>query len=199
MKTKSSTFRLAYLAMLTALVIVLQIISTFSKTLFPFFPFEISLALMPIVLGAITISPYAGAWLGFVCSICVLLSPNTAAFLTVNPFGTIVTVILKGALCGLAAGLVFNILRKLNKYVAVIVAAVICPLVNTGIFILGTLVFFWDTISEWALATGSTDTWGFLIFGMIGVNFLVEFAVNTVLSPIIYRIMNVSKLDRFLK
>lgn len=55
-------------------------------------------------------------------------------FLAVNPGGTVVTVLLKGALAGLLAGAVYKAIEKKNKVVATIVAAIICPVVNTGIF-----------------------------------------------------------------
>ncbi|MBO5326582.1 MAG: ECF transporter S component, partial [Clostridia bacterium] len=49
-------------AMLTALVVVLQLVGSFIR----FGPFSISLVLIPIVIGAATCGPYIGAWLGLV-------------------------------------------------------------------------------------------------------------------------------------
>ena len=69
----------------------------------------ISLVLIPIVIGAATCGPKIGAWLGFVFGIFVLISGDAAAFLSVDIFGTIVTVLLKGTLCGLAAGYVYKL------------------------------------------------------------------------------------------
>lgn len=194
MRTTSNAFRLTYLAILTAIVIVLQLLGSFIK----FGPFEVSLVLLPIVLGVVTGGPLAGAWLGLVFGICVLVSPATQAFMSVHIFGTILTVILKGVLCGLCAGIVFYLLKNKNKYVAVISAAIVCPIVNTGIFLLGTLIFFWDTINMWAIGAG-TNAWTYVIFGMIGGNFLFEVLFNIILCPVLLRLMSVTKLERFLK
>ncbi len=194
MKTTSNAFRLTYLAILTAIVIVLQLLGSFIR----FGPFEVSLVLLPIVLGVVTCGPFAGGWLGLVFGVCVLFSPSTQAFMTVSIFGTVVTVILKGVLCGLAAGYAFHLLKNKNQYFAVVVAAIVCPIVNTGVFLLGTMIFFWETISMWAVGAGM-GSWAFVILGMIGANFLFELLFNVVLSPVVIRLMHAAKLDRFLK
>ena len=71
-----------------AIVIVLQLLGAFIK----FGPFSISLTLIPIVVGAAIYGPGAGAWLGFVFSMVVLLSGDAGPFLAVNAFGTVLTV-----------------------------------------------------------------------------------------------------------
>ncbi|MBQ9760933.1 MAG: ECF transporter S component [Clostridia bacterium] len=194
MRTTSNAFRLTYLAILTAIVIVLQLLGSFIK----FGPFEVSLVLLPIVLGVVTGGPWAGAWLGLVFGVCVLVSPSTQLFMSIHIFGTILTVLLKGVLCGLAAGWTYWLLRNKNKYFAIFSAAVVCPIVNTGIFLLGTRLFFWDTIAVWAAADG-TNAWGYLILTMIGANFLFELLFNVILCPVLLRLMNATKLERFLK
>ncbi|MFQ8953399.1 MAG: hypothetical protein ACLR56_10600 [Oscillospiraceae bacterium] len=90
-----------------------------------------------------------GTWLGLVFGTVVLLNGDATAFFAVNVFGTVLTVLLKGAACGFAAGLTYKLLAKYNKYAAVIAAAVVCPLVNTGVFLIGCLLFFLDTIKAW--------------------------------------------------
>lgn len=96
---KISTQTLALGAMLTALVIVLQLLGSFIR----FGMFSISLVLIPIVVGAAMCGPAISAWLGLVFGIAVLLSGDAAAFLAVSVPGTILTVLAKGVLCGLAA------------------------------------------------------------------------------------------------
>lgn len=180
------TKKLVLGAILTALVILLQLIGSFIR----FGPFSISLVLVPIVIGAATCGYKIGAWLGFVFGAVVLLSGDAAAFLTIDAFGTFVTVLLKGTLCGLAAGLVYKMVEKFNRYVAVASAAVVCPVVNTGIFLLGCLVFFLKAIAEWGAGAGFETTMEYMFLGLAGGNFLFELAVNIVLCPIIVRIIN---------
>ena len=83
--------------------------------------------------------------------------------------------------------------EKKNRYLAVILAAIACPLVNTGVFLLGCVVFFLDTIKEWGAAGGFENVAQFLIIGMVGLNFLVELSVNIFLSPIVVRLLDFSK------
>lgn len=186
---KKQTQTLVLGAILTALVIVLQLMGSFIR----FGMFSISLVLIPIVIGAATCGWKIGAWLGFVFGAAVLLSGDAAAFLTVDVFGTILTVLLKGTACGLVAGLVYKAIEKKNRYVAVVAAAVACPIVNTGVFLLGCLVFFLPTITEWGLASGFENAAAYMFLGLAGGNFLVELAVNIILSPVIMRVLNFKK------
>ena len=177
---------LALGAILTALVVILQFMGSFIHLGM----FSISLVLIPIVIGAAMCGKFIGAWLGFVFGVVVLISGDAAAFLAINIPGTILTVLLKGTLCGLCAGLVYDLLAKKNKYLGVLAAAIVCPIVNTGIFLLGCLVFFMPTITSWA---GGSNIVSFMIFGLGLINFPVELAFNLILSPVIVRLLNISK------
>lgn len=187
-KKQMSTETLVMGAVLTALVILLQFMGAFIKL----GPFSISLVLVPIVIGAATCGKTIGAWLGFVFGIVVLASGDAAAFLAANVPGTIITVLLKGAGCGFLSGITYKVIEKYNRYLAVAVAAVVCPLVNTGIFLLGCFVFFFDTVAMWAAGAGlGGGTVHYMIFGLVGINFLVELAINIIISPIIVRLLNI--------
>ncbi len=187
---RMSTKTMVLGAVLTALVVILQFLGAFIK----FGPFSISLVLVPIVIGCATCGVSVGAWLGLVFGITVLISGDAALFLAVNPLGTVITVLLKGTLCGLLAALVYKALEQKNRYLAVIAAAIVCPLVNTGVFLLGCLVFFLDTIKEWAVGFGfGEDVGRYMIFVLVGGNFLVELAMNIVLSPVIVRLLKVKE------
>ncbi len=192
---KINTQKLVLGAIFTALVIILQLMGSFIR----FGPFSISLVLIPIVLGAATCGVWIGAWLGFVFGAAVLLSGDAAAFLAISVPGTIITVLLKGIACGLAAGLVYKLVKKLNRYVAVIAAAIICPVVNTGVFLLGCWVFFLDTINLWAITSGAAfkNTFEYMILGLVGGNFIFELISNMILSPIVVRILNIEKKSKF--
>ncbi len=189
MKTqKMSTQNLVLCAIMTALVIILQFMGAFIR----FGTFSISLVLVPIVIGAAICGVGAGAWLGLVFGIVVLLSGDAAAFLAVSVPGTIITVLAKGTACGLLAGLTYKLLEKHNRYLAVIVAACVCPIVNTGVFLIGCLIFFMDTVAMWAETAGlSGDVGRYMIFVLVGANFLFELLFNIVLSPVIVRLLKV--------
>lgn len=192
-ETRKQQIRLLVLgAVFTALVIVLQFLGTFIR----FGMFSISLVLLPIIIGAATCGYKIGAWLGFVFGVVVLLSGDATAFLTVNFWGTIATVLVKGTLCGLIAGLVYSALAKYNQYLAVMAAAIICPIVNTGIFLLGCEIFFLETIKEWGAAAGFNNVAAYMFLGLAGGNFLFELGTNLVISPAVVRVLKLTKIHK---
>lgn len=182
-----STKTLTLGALLTAIVVILQFMGAFVKL----GPFSVSLVLVPIVIGAALCGASVGGWLGLVFSLTVLFSGDASAFLAVSVPGTILTVILKGVMCGLVAGIVYNLFKKYNRYLAVILAAVVCPVVNTGIFLIGCRLFFWDTILQWGIGLGFENAAQYAIFGLAGGNFLFELLLNIVLSPVIVRLLSI--------
>ena len=189
MKDKKQTQRLVLGAIMTALVIVLQLLGQFIKL----GPFSVSLVLMPIVVGAAICEYKIGAWLGFVFGVVVLISGDAAPFYAIDVVGTIVTVLLKGTLCGLCAGIAYKLLATKNKYLAVMVSAVICPIVNTGIFLLGCKVFFMSAITEWGAVNGFANVVEYMFIGLAGGNFIFELVVNIILAPVILRVISYNK------
>lgn len=202
---KINTKTITMLAILTALVVILQFIPIKGPT------FAITLTLVPIVIGSALIGPLAGAWLGFAFGMTVLLSGDAAMFFGFNVFGTIVTVLLKGSLAGLSAGLIYKLASKINRYFGVICSAVVAPVVNTGIFLLGCRVFFFKDILNMAVdsaqkavaATGNiaqivvsdVNVFSYMLTALVGINFLIELGVNMVCSPIILRLINIRKKE----
>ena len=174
------------LGLLTAIVVVMQFISMGLR----FGTFSITLTLIPIVVGAALYGWISGAWLGFVFGVSVLLTGDANAFLAVNIPGTITTVLVKGVLAGLFAGLVYELISKKNQIVAVLVSAVVAPVVNTGVFILGSYVFFFDYLS--GLAEG-TNLLVFILVALVGINFFIELGTNLVLNPAILQIIRIGK------
>lgn len=184
---KNSTKALVLASLLTALVIILQMMGAFIK----FGVFSVSLVLVPIVIGAALCGPKVAAWLGFVFGGAVLLNGDASAFLTVNPIGTVLTVLSKGILCGLISGFAYKVGARRSTTAGVFTAAVVCPIVNTGVFLLGCLGFFMPTIATWASELGFGDNVArYMIFGLVGGNFLFELLFNIILSPIVVRLLN---------
>ncbi len=189
MSSKKQTQKLVLGAIMTALVIILQLLGQFIKL----GPFSVSLVLVPIVVGAAICDYKIGAWLGFVFGVVVLLNGDAAAFYAIDVPGTIITVLLKGTLCGLCAGLIYQLLKRFNKYLAVMAAAIICPVVNTGVFLLGCKLFFMSAVSEWGAANGFASVVEYMFVGLVGGNFIFELVVNIVLAPVILRVIAFNK------
>ena len=179
-------------ALLIALMIVLQFLGTILPIKIG--PVSISLVLIPIVIGAAVYGPGAGAVLGAAFGILANIfcangmDAGGHMVFQASPILCIIVVMLKGILCGYAAGWVYKLLARKNAYVAMLCAAIICPVVNTGIFLLGMWLFFMDVLSVWS---GGSNVAGYVLTGIILVNFLPELALNIVVSPASQRIIHV--------
>ena len=188
---KDRIIRLTTLAILTALVIVLQTVASGIRI----GPIPISLTLVPIVVGAVLLGPAAGAGLGAVFGLITIIAGISGAdeftniLWAASPFGLIVVAMGKAVLCGLVAGLIAKTLAK-RETLGCILAALSAPVVNTGVFAIGMLTFFRPVLQDFA--NGSNAVY-YLFIVMVGVNFLVEFSVNAVLSAAIARIVQVGK------
>ena len=190
--TKQQTEKLVLMALLTALVAVLSYFGGFIKI---GGLASISLTLIPVVLGGALLGPLAGAWLGGVAGAVFFATADAAFWFSLSIPGTVITVMIKGILSGLCAGLVYKFFEKFNRYVAVLISAVVCPIVNTGIFLIGCLVFFLDTVNTMAAGEGMSVA-GYLIVFFVGLNFIFELVLNIIVSPAILRIINIKKKSK---
>ena len=191
-KTKEKTIRLVSLGILSAIIIVLQVIATY----FPTKPFAITLSLIPIIIGSALFDEKAGAFLGGVFSVvvitmCVIGADVGGAMVwNANPFLCVLVCMTKGVMAGYVSGLVYRKLNKKSPIAATFVVGVSAPVVNTGIFILGLVLFFRPILSQWS---GGSDMLYYILFGLTGINFLVELGVNMVLCPVIVKILEAVK------
>lgn len=186
---KIQTEKLVLLSLFTALVAILAYFGGFIKI---GGLASISLTLIPVVLGAALCGPWAGAWLGGVSGVVFFMTADAAFWMGLSIPGTIITVMVKGIAAGLVAGLVYKLLEKKNRYVAVIAAAIVCPVVNTGIFLLGCMIFFIDTVKDMAAGEGMSIG-AYLILFFVGLNFVFELLTNIILSPAIVKLLNIRK------
>ena len=182
---KTNTQKVVGMGLFTAIIVALQMLASAIK----FGPFSITLVLAPIVIGAALYGIGAGAWLGLTFGVTVLISGDAAAFLTINPIGTVLTVIAKGMVAGIVAAMIYKTIEKKNKTVAVVAAGIACPIVNTGIFLIGCYLFF----QEWLIAVFGTTGFATVITGLVSVNFAVELGINMLLASVIVRIIDLGK------
>lgn len=192
MKTNQKILRMVELAMLTAIIVVLQqIVIPLPGGL------TLSLVLIPIVVGAVMFGPAAGAILGGVFGIVVTFLVMTARagelstmMWVANPIITALICILKGVAAGWTAGLIARAFKK-RAFVGIVLAAAAAPIVNTGIFLLGMLTVFRDVMMTFAanIGMGGTSVVYFAIVVLVGVNFIIELTANLVLSPSIAAIV----------
>ena len=188
-----SAKRITGLAVLLALVIVLQLFGGYIRI----GATPLSFVLVPIVLAGILYGPIAGGILGFAFGLVVLLQGIfgvdgfTMILFNDHPVWTALLCLVKGAAAGLLSGLTHKLLAKKNVYAGTFAAAVVAPIVNTGLFILGALCFLQDTLK--ANFVSGTSVIYFLIIGCAGINFLIELAINLIAAPSIYRVIGIVK------
>ena len=174
--------RLVGVATLTALVVALQLLSNYVT----FGQVSITLALIPVAVGAILYGPYVGGFLGFMLGAIALTAPSTGVFLNVNPGATVLICLLKTSIAGLLSGYIFKLFafiakkqnnittRKTLFATGVILAALIVPPVNTFLFCVGSIIWFKSVMGETFV--------GVLVL-VFATNFLIEFIVSVILSP----------------
>lgn len=191
MKTRTITG----LAILTALTIVLQILGNFVQL----GPVSITLALIPIAVGAMMYGPFAGAFLGLIMGSMLLFAPSTLGlFMPVSVGGTIATCLIKTTLAGFIVGWIFKLFYKKHFLLAVILTSVLLPILNTGFFVGFAFIFFIPVMQEQAQKAGVVDWVSFFFLVMIGWNFLLELTINSALSPALYRLLRSKRFQKFL-
>lgn len=186
-----SARKIAYFAILLALVVVLQIWGS----AIPVGATRLSFTLVPIVLGAIILGQWAGMFLGIAFGAVVLISalvgadPFTMYLLQESPVITLLIIFVKGSLAGFLPGLIYKLLKK-RPILATIIAALVAPIANTGVFVVGALIISGviEGFMGSAGITGQSVVY-FVIIGCAGINFLVELGINLILAPALARII----------
>ncbi len=188
--------RMAGIALMMALVIVLQFVGGMIP---PIGGFSISLVLIPIVLGAAVYGPKAGAVLGAAFGVIVTINCISGADIggamvfQANPILCILIVLGKGILAGFLSGTVYKLFRHWNGYAAMVLAAIVCPVVNTGTFIVCMMTFFKDVLAVWA---GGGEIIAYVLSGLVLCNFVPELVINVLFSPFGQRIVHTIQSDK---
>lgn len=195
-KNRFSAYRLTVLAILSALTVVFQLISS-QLTIGTV---SITLSLVPIVIGAVLLGPSAGALLG-----AVLGAVNFVASFS-NPFllllfqsAPIVYLLLcfgKTIAAGAVSGWIARFFHKKNSFVGVCLSSLATPVVNTGLFFAAMLTVFRAPIVSYFGEAAAADIVVFVAVTLIGINFIVEFAINAVLCPAVHLIMTAVQKNR---
>ena len=188
--------RMVGIAFLMAMIIVLQLIGGMIPPIGGLV--SLSLVLIPIVVGAAVFGPSGGAILGATFGLIVYIAcvngtdPGGAMVFQANAVLCFFVVMGKGILAGVASAWVYALLRKknVNGYVAMLMAAIVCPVVNTGIFLACMALFYGDVLTAWA---NGSPVLTYVLSTLVLLNFLPELALNVIFSPAGERIVHVVK------
>jgi uncharacterized membrane protein len=185
-----TTKNIVYLAILTTLLVVLNLLSTVFKIIT-----NVNLTLIPIVLGALILGVRGGFILGVISGLMTFIFGVTGVdaftnfLFTQHPVLTFLTCVVKIVVAGSLGGLVYSVFKNKNFYVATFLASAVVPIANTLIFILGALTMY-DSISVLANGEGVGVIY-FLIVICAGVNFLIELAINLIFAPAINSVVKI--------
>ena len=190
MKNREKILKMAEFALLAAIVIIFQLLGSFIKI----GPTSINLVLIPVVIGSIVLGLGAGTILGLIGGLITLwagisgVDPFTEVLFGAQPFFTALICLVKMAAAGFGAGVVYRLIKNKNTFAATFAAAAAAPIINTGLFILGGLFLVGETLKANFVGDGNTLLY-FLVIGCAGLNFIVEFVLNIVVSPAINTIV----------
>lgn len=189
MKSKITVRQMTGVAIIAALVIILGLLSTYMSKIFST-TVSFNLALIPIVVGACIYGPWWGLFLGLIDGVICIVDPGTlATFFPFLPFATIVLCLLKTGIAGMVSGFIYKALHNKNEWVAIILASLIVPICNTGIFLGGVYAFFIPLYQTWTPEGANVLTYVLVL--TFTVNFAIEFAVAVLLSPAVYKIVRI--------
>ncbi len=183
-------------AILAAIVIVLQLFSVVFANFGVNLP---SLVLIPIVLAGMLVGPKNATLVGIVFGVIAFVFSATGfdkggqAMVVMNPVVTAVLCILKGAAAAWASALVYRFIKPSKKSNAVnaILPAMVAPIVNTGIYVAGVVLFFKPMIE--ALGWNGSNNIIIFVVALIIWNFVFEFALNVVVCPILASRIKINK------
>lgn len=197
-----STTYMVELAVLIAIILIMAFTPIgYIKTL----GLEITLIVVPVVVGAVTLGPTAGLILGTTFGItsfiqCFGMSAFGAVLLSINPFLTFLVCVPTRALMGWLTGVIYQSLRKSNgiKKAACPITCLCGPILNTLFFMSVLCLCFYQTdyIQSMVSSMGASNVLAFVV-AFVGVNGVVEallcFIVGTAIAKALLVILQRSK------
>lgn len=184
---KTSTKKMTVCAILVAVTAVLQTLAA----VFPIkvFGLSISLVMIPIVVASVFYGYVGGLAVGGAFGLTVFVHCVTGLdglglmLFQINPFYTLLATVARGLIVGAVTAAVVRLASGIaNRTLRYAVVAAVAPIVNTGVFLLLFSTLFNSTLLELASGYGQ-DAASFVVFTLVGVNFLFELLTTAVLAP----------------
>ena len=184
-ETKRTRFTVQDMVRLSVLVAIMLLLELTGLGMIKTAGLEITILLVPVIVGAIVMGPGAGALLGGVFGCisfweCFGKSTFGSMLLSISPIGAFLVCIPTRILAGWICGLVFKALNKLDKsnLWSFGVAGLAGALSNTVLFMTTLCLFFYNTdyIQGFVQLLGSANVFLFVL-AFVGVNGLIEAVV----------------------
>ena len=164
-------------------------------------PLAITLNMIPVAIGAIALGPTGGAILGGVFGMtsflqCLGIGGTSAMgviLFEINPLLAFLQRFLPRLVTGLACGYIYLWTKKLfNQSIAGYIAGFCAAFLNTALFMLTLVLFFWNTDYLQALINGRNIF--LFIVTFVGVNAVFEMLVSTAVSGLLGNALNKARL-----
>ena len=150
---------------------------------------EASFLVVPVAIGAILLGPTYGAVLGLVMGVvsfaqCFGASDMGSALFGVSAVNTFLLCVIPRVICAWMAGVFYDLLSKIDKtgFVPQIAAAVVCPIFNFILFMLGLSLLFGQTPYLLNMQTQMNASGIGFYFALGGMNLLYELLASLVLT-----------------
>lgn len=148
---------------------------------------EMTFIMIPVAVGSITLGEKSGAFLGLVFGVssfiqCFGMSPFGAALLQINPILTFIMCLVPRVLMGYLCGVLYKLLAKFNKGLAVVIASFSAPVINTILFVASLILLFGKTDFIMGMRAGSSNLMAFLVV-FVGFNGVMEIVTTTLIAP----------------
>lgn len=148
---------------------------------------KMTFIMIPVAVGAITLGEKSGAFLGLVFGItsfvqCFGLDIFGTTLMGINPIFTFIMCIIPRVLMGYLCGLIYKALAKVKKGIAVVVASLSAPVINTVFFMGMLILFFGKSDYIMSMREGTANLWAFLV-AFVGLNGIMEIVTTLVIAP----------------
>ncbi len=148
---------------------------------------EMTFIMIPVAVGAITLGEKSGAFLGLVFGAssfiqCFGMSPFGATLLQINPIFTFIICLVPRILMGYLCGIIYKLLNKVKKGIAIAVASFVAPVINTVLFMTSLIIFFGKSDYIMGMRAGTENILAFFV-AFVGINGLLEIIGTTIIAP----------------
>lgn len=146
---------------------------------------KMTLIMIPVAVGAITLGPLSGAFLGLVFGVtsfaqCFGLDAFGTTLMSINPFYTFIMCMVPRMLMGYLCGVIFKAVGRFNKSVGYAVASLSSAVLNTLLFMTALLVFFGGSDYIAGIRAGRSIFQFFVFF--VGLNGLLEILATALIG-----------------
>lgn len=207
-KSPSANRKKTFLLTETAMLIAILGVMGFTRIgMLPIGPLEITLLLLPVIVGAITggilVSTILGAAFGIVSFIqCFTINPFGMILFEESAFKCFIVCVFTRVLVGLFSGLIYKACAKIDRKGSwsIVVTAASASILNTILF-LGSLALFFGShvfTPQEAVSIGADNVLHFVIATSVSINAPIELLVNTILGSAIGKAVSVA-MKRIIK